>query len=92
MNYTEITNREELLIKYSSDHSILKSIIEKLPEDAIDFVPDIEGAWSIREHYAHLTDTEIRAFLRYSNAILDPGVELRLGGGNVNTNQRYLKF
>lgn len=37
-------------------------------------------------------DSEIRAFVRYRNAILDPGVDLKLGGGDVNTSNTLLKY
>ncbi|MBN2041260.1 MAG: DinB family protein [Spirochaetes bacterium] len=92
MNYSEITNKEKLIAKYSSDYSRLKSIIKELPEDAADFMPDIKDAWSIREHYAHLMDAEIRAFLRYTNSILNPGIKLEIGGGDVNTSNKLLKY
>ncbi len=79
MDYVEITNKKDLLSKYDSDYSRLKKTIDGLPEELIDFVPDLADAWSIREQVAHLMDTEIRAFVRYRNAILDPGVDLKLG-------------
>jgi hypothetical protein len=60
--------------------------------EAIDFVPDIGDAWSIREHLAHLMDTEIRAFIRYRNAVADPGVTLNLGGGDVDISNTLLNY
>jgi hypothetical protein len=58
----------------------------------IDFVPDVKDAWSIREHVAHLLDTEIRAFVRYRNAMVDKGIDLNLGGGDVNVSNSLLKY
>lgn len=92
MDYFEITNKKDLLSKYDGDYSRLKKMIDGLPEKVIDFVPDLADAWSIREQVAHLMDTEIRAFVRYRNAILDPGVDLKLGGGDVNASHTLLQY
>jgi hypothetical protein len=92
MDYVEITNKKDLLSRYADDYSRLKKMIDGLPEKAIDFVPDLADAWSIREQIVHLMDTEIRAFVRYRNAILDPGVDLKLGGGDVNASNTLLKY
>jgi DinB superfamily len=92
MDYVEITNKKDLLSRYEGDYSRLKEIIDGLPEQVIDFVPDLADAWSIREQLAHLMDAEIRAFVRYRNAILDPGVELKLGGGDVNASNTLLNY
>jgi hypothetical protein len=92
MDYYEITNKEELLSKYGSDYSKLKRILDELDKEMIDFVPDIKDAWSIREHIAHLADVEIRAFVRYRNSIVDKGIDLNLGGGDVNISNSLLKY
>ena len=92
MDYYEIKSKGELLSKYASDYPRLKGIIDGLNEKAIDFVPDIIDAWSIREHIAHLVDVEIRAFVRYRNSIVDKGIDLKLGGGDINTNNSLLKY
>ena len=90
MNFVEITDRKDLLVRYESDWSRLKQMIDALPMDAIDFVPDLKDAWSIREHLAHLMDVEIRAFIRYRNAVVDCEADLRLGGGDVDTSNTLL--
>jgi hypothetical protein len=92
MDYIEITNKKELLSRYNGDYSRLKKMIDGLPEKVIDFVPDLADAWSIREQVAHLMDAEIRAFVRYRNAVLDPGVDLKLGGGDVNASNTLLNY
>jgi hypothetical protein len=92
MDFVEIKSKEELLSKYSSDYSKLKGIVNNLDKEILDFVPDLEDAWSIREHIAHLVDTEIRAFIRYRNSIVNRGIELNLGGGDVNASNRLLKY
>ena len=63
MDYVEITNKKDLLSRYAGDYSRLKEMIDGLPEQVIDFVPDLADAWSIREQIAHLMDAEIRAFV-----------------------------
>ena len=92
MDYIEITNKKELLSRYNGDYSRLEKMIDGLPEKVIDFVPDLADAWSIREQVAHLMDAEIRAFVRYRNAVLDPGVDLKLGGGDVNASNTLLDY
>jgi hypothetical protein len=92
MEFYEITDKRELLEKYRSDWVKLKKMTDALPRDALDFVPDIPDAWSIREHLAHLMDAEIRAFVRYRNAVADPGAALSLGGGNVDRSNTLLDY
>jgi hypothetical protein len=92
MNFFEITDRKYLLAKYESDWPRLRGMIEALPPGAVDFVPDLQEAWSIREHLAHLMDVEIRAFIRYRNAVVDPGIDLRLGGGEVDASNILLRY
>ncbi len=92
MDYVEITNKKDLLSRYAGDYSRLKEMVDGLPEQVIDFVPDLADAWSIREQIAHLMDAEIRAFVRYRNAVLDSGVDLKLGGGDVNASNTLLKY
>jgi len=58
----------------------------------IDFTPEIPDAWSIKEHVAHLADIEVRTFIRYRNSVLDKGIGLVLGGGDVDTSNRLLKY
>lgn len=92
MDYYEIRDRAELLSRYSSDYPKLRGIVSNLGEAVIDFVPRLDNAWSIREHVAHLTDVEVRAFVRYRSSIVDNGLELVLGGGDVDTNNGPLRY
>ena len=54
MDYVEITNKKDLLSRYAGDYSRLKEMIDGLPEQVIDFAPNLADAWSIREQIAHL--------------------------------------
>ena len=44
----------------------------KLSEELLDYYPDIENAWSIREHIVHIVDSEINNFIRIKSAIAQP--------------------
>ncbi len=92
MEFFEITDKGDLLARFGNDWLKLKEITDALSPDAIDFVPDIKDAWSIREHLAHLMDVEIRAFIRYRNAVADPGVALSLGGGDVDASNTLFNY
>jgi hypothetical protein len=92
MDYYEIRDKMELLSRYSGDYPRLKGILSNLNQAVIDFVPRLHDAWSIREHMAHLADVEVRAFVRYRSSIVDNGLELALGGGNVDRNNGPLRY
>jgi hypothetical protein len=85
MDFYEIKDKEELLTKYAKDYYNLQELIMELNEDLIDYTPSLEDAWTIREHIAHLVDTEINTFIRYRKSIVDKGVKLNLGGGDIKT-------
>ena len=92
MEFFEITDKRDLIAKYENDWAKLKEMTDALSLEVIDFVPDIKDAWSIREHIAHVMDAEIRAFIRYRNAVADPGVALSLGGGDVDISNTLLNY
>ncbi len=92
MDYYEIRDKTELLSRYSGDYPRLKGILTNLDQAVIGFVPRLDDAWSIREHMAHLADVEVRAFVRYRSSIIDNGLELALGGGNVDRNNGPLRY
>lgn len=92
MDYYEIRDKVELLSRYSGDYPMLKGLLSNLDQSVVDFLPDLKDAWSIREHIAHLADVEIRAFIRYRSSIVDNGVQLALGGGDVDKNNRLLPY
>jgi len=92
MDYYEIRDKMELLSRYSGDYPRLRGILSNLDQTVIDFVPPIGDAWSIREHMAHLADVEVRAFIRYRSSIIDNGLELVLGGGDVDKNNGPLRY
>jgi len=92
MDFYEIRDKMELLSRYSGDYPKLRGILSNLDQAVTDFVPPIDDAWSIREHMAHLADVEVRAFIRYRSSIIDNGLELVLGGGDVDKNNGALRY
>jgi hypothetical protein len=92
MDFYEIKGKEELLSRYAGDYPRLRGMNLAPHEELIDFVPDIPEAWSMREHLSHLADVEIRAFIRYRSSILSSGIELVLGGGDVDKSNRLLNY
>jgi hypothetical protein len=92
MGYSEITDKNVLLSKYSADYVTLKDIIDDLNDQIIDYVPDLEGAWSIKEHIAHLVDTEVNGYLRFKKAILNPGTTIDVGGGDMEKSNKLLNY
>lgn len=92
MDYHEIRDKEDLLSRYAADHPRLKGILPDEHGELIDFVPDISGAWTMREHIAHLADVEVRTFIRYRSSILASGIGLVLGGGDVEASNGCLNY
>ena len=92
MDYYEIKNKDGLLSKYSKDYSTLKTIIDSLDNEIINYIPELENAWSIKEHIAHLVDTEVNGFVRFKRSVLNPGTTLDLGRGNIETSNKILDY
>lgn len=92
MDYYEIKSKDELLSKYSKGYSTLKDIVDKINDEIINYAPDLENAWTIKEHIAHLVDTEVNVFVRFKRAILNPGTTLDLGRGDIETSNKVLDY
>jgi hypothetical protein len=92
MAYTEIKDKDALLRKYAHDYPTLKSILDGLDDEIIDYIPDIESAWSIKEHLGHLVDTEANGFIRFKKAILNPGTTIDIGGGDMEHSNKILDY
>lgn len=92
MGYEEIKDKKKLMEKYSKDYSTLVGVIDGLTEEAVNYVPPIGGAWSIKEHICHLVDTEINGYLRFRKAILNPGATIDVGGGDMEKSNVILGY
>ena len=92
MDYNEIKDKNELFSKYSKDYSTLTDILKPLDDEAINYIPELENAWSIKEHIAHLVDTEVNGYIRFKRALLNPGTTLDLGRGDIETSNKILDY
>ena len=92
MDYNEIKDKNELFSKYSKDYSTLTDILKPLDDEAINYIPELENAWSIKEHIAHLVDTEVNGYIRFKRALLNPGTTLDLGRGDIETSNKTLDY
>ncbi len=92
MAYEEIKDKNELLSRYSNDYSMLKALIDTLDSNIIDYIPEIPDAWSIKEHIAHLADTEVNGYIRCKKSILNPGTTLDLGTGDTEKSNKILDY
>ena len=92
MGYEEIRDKNALLTKYMNDCATLMHILDSLNDLIINFTPDIEGAWSIKEHIGHLVDTEVNGYVRFHRAILNPGTTIDLGGGDMERSNEKLDY
>jgi len=66
-------NKKQLLNLYLEGIDLLISKIIPLPEKLLKFMPEIEDAWTIKEHVIHITDSEINGFIRCKSIIAQPG-------------------
>lgn len=71
--------RAELIRRYLETGKALDRLVQQgYPAGLIDFVPSVDGAWSIREHIVHVLDADLMAFHRLRYAIAEPGTTVPL--------------
>jgi uncharacterized damage-inducible protein DinB len=66
-------NKEKLLEEYSSGPRRLFDKMKDITDDMLNFRPNIEDAWTIKEHLIHLVDSEINGFIRLKSIFAQPG-------------------
>jgi hypothetical protein len=66
-------NKIEMLEAYGSGPVKLYGKMKDITAELLNFRPDLEDAWTIREHLIHLVDTEINGFVRLKAIIAQPG-------------------
>jgi hypothetical protein len=66
---------QELLDIYAAGPRHLEERLAGIPSDRIDFRPDYEGAWSIKEHVIHLVDSDLNGFIRLKSIIAQSGTD-----------------
>jgi len=62
---------EALLKDFLNGPKELEREVEAIEKDLADFRP-FEGAWTIREHVVHVTDSEINNFIRWKSIFGQP--------------------
>ena len=65
-------SKKEILEKILGNGGIFDRVVDFSPE-LLDFRPDVEDAWTIRENIAHAVDSEMSLFLRIRQAVANPG-------------------
>ena len=71
----KIASNKELVEKIRDNGDIFSRVAGFSPE-LIDFRPQLEDAWTIRENLAHLLDSEMSLFMRIRQAVSNPGSDL----------------
>jgi hypothetical protein len=70
------TEKLSLIDHFEAAIEPLVDFVKKAPAQAIDFRPDLPGAWSIREHAVHFLDADTFAYGRLRLTITQPGAEV----------------
>ena len=67
--------RSQKIASYGAGYQILVEGLQRFPEEMWDF-RDEHGCWSIREHLAHIADSEANSYIRCRRLIAEPGESL----------------
>ena len=70
------TEKLSLITRYESSIDPLIDFVKGVSTDAIDFRPNLPGAWSIRDHAIHFLDADTFAYGRLRLAVAQPGAEV----------------
>jgi hypothetical protein len=65
-------SKRQLLEKYCNGVNVLFEKMNEITDDMLIYQPDIEDAWTIKEHIIHLVDSEINGFIRLKSIIAQP--------------------
>jgi hypothetical protein len=72
----ERSERLSLIQQFESSIETLVDFVKNAPAEAIDFRPNLPGAWSIRDHAVHFLDADTFAYGRVRLAVTQPGAEV----------------
>ena len=64
--------RQRLIAVYGGAYAALADGLAQFPEEMWDF-RDAHGCWSIREHLAHIVDSEVNSYIRCRRLAAEPG-------------------
>ncbi len=65
--------RVQLLSAYRDGVDEFEAKIKGISEEAMNFIPPVKDAWSIRAHVVHLLDADMNAWPRIRKAIAEKG-------------------
>jgi hypothetical protein len=65
--------KEGLLREYLAGPEALRKRVGGMGPELLDFRPEEEGAWTIREHVIHVADSDINGFVRLKSIVAQPG-------------------
>ena len=69
------TEKLSLIARYESSIDPLIDLIKSVSPAAIDFRPNLPGAWSIRDHAVHFLDADTFAYGRLRLAVTQRGAD-----------------
>jgi uncharacterized damage-inducible protein DinB len=72
----ERSEKLSLVQQFESSIETLIDFVKSAPAGAVDFRPNLAGAWSIRDHAVHFLDADTFAYGRVRLAVTQPGVEV----------------
>jgi hypothetical protein len=68
----------DLIARFELAVDPLIELVQTAPAAAVDFRPDLPGAWTVREHAAHFLDAEAFAHSRMRTAVAEPGTHVQV--------------
>jgi hypothetical protein len=72
------TAKLDLVARFELAVDPLVELLRSAPAAAIDFRPELPGAWTLREHAAHFLDAEVFAHSRLRTAVAEPGASVQV--------------
>lgn len=72
----ERSEKLSLIQLFESSIEELIEFVKNAPAGAVDFRPNLPGAWTIRDHAVHFLDADTFAWGRVRLAVTQPGVEV----------------
>jgi uncharacterized damage-inducible protein DinB len=86
----ERSEKLSLIQRFESSIEELIDFVKTAPAGAVDFRPDLAGAWSIRDHAVHFLDADTFAWTRVRLTVSQPGVEVFVW--NEEAFQQHAKY
>ncbi len=72
-NLYELSRKELLELLRECPTKLDRFYSSDFPHELMDFRPEVEDAWTIREHLVHVFDAEVGCYIFIRKAIVEPG-------------------